>query len=112
MDFANRTVIVTGAEGSSHEVDYATYKASLIYGLTKPIAWFEAKHVIRYVCISPDPVFTKQAMAKIKTMLGRADDPQEIIDLCLFVNSDKGQFINGENIMIDGDRNAMQRSKQ
>ena len=34
---------------------------------------------------------------------------QEIIDLCLFVASEKGQFINGENIMIDGGRNAMGR---
>ena len=48
-------------------------------------------------------------MAKMQTMLGRAADPQEIIDLCLFIASDKGQFINGENIMIDGGRNAMPR---
>ena len=32
-----------------------------------------------------------------------------IIDLCLFLASKKGQFINGENIMIDGGRNAMTR---
>jgi len=51
-------------------------------------------------------------MAKMKTMLGRAAEPQEIIDLCLFVASDKGQFINGENIMIDGGRNAMKRIKE
>jgi hypothetical protein len=31
--------------------------------------------------------------------------------LCLFLASDKGQFINGENIMIDGGRNAMRRGK-
>ncbi|MBR2343257.1 MAG: SDR family oxidoreductase [Clostridia bacterium] len=36
---------------------------------------------------------------------------KEIIDLCLFLASDKRQFINGENIMIDGGRNAMKRSK-
>ena len=35
--------------------------------------------------------------------------PQEIIDLCLFIASEKGQFINGENIMIDGGRNALRR---
>ena len=48
-------------------------------------------------------------MAGMKTLLGRAADPREIIDLCLFIASDKGQFINGENIMIDGGRNAMGR---
>ena len=50
-------------------------------------------------------------MAGMKTLLGRAADPQEIIDLCLFVASDKAKFINGENIMIDGGRNAMKRGK-
>ena len=45
-----------------------------------------------------------------KTMLGRAAEPQEIIDLCLFVASEKGQFINDENSMIDGGRNTMERT--
>ena len=49
-------------------------------------------------------------MAEMQTLLGRAAEPQEIIDLCLFIASDKGQFINGENIMIDGGRSAMQKS--
>ena len=48
-------------------------------------------------------------MANMTTLLGRAAAPQEIVDLCLFIASDKGQFINGENIMIDGGRNAMRR---
>lgn len=51
----------------------------------------------------------KTGMAYMKTLEGRAADPQEIIDLVLFVASEKGQFINGENIMIDGGRNAMGR---
>lgn len=100
---------ITGAEGSSYGMDYATSKAGLMYGLTKSIAQFGAKHGIRCVCISPGPVLTRAAMANMKTMLGRAAEPQEIIDLCLFIASEKGQFINGENIMIDGGRNAMGR---
>ena len=43
-------------------------------------------------------------------MLVRAAEPQEIIDLCLFVASEKGQFINDENSMIDGGRNTMERT--
>ena len=101
---------ITGAEGSSYGMDYATSKAGIMYGLTKSIAQFGEKHGIRCVCISPGPVLTRAAMANMKTMLGRAAEPQEIIDLCLFIASDKGQFINGENIMIDGGRNAMRRS--
>ena len=100
---------ITGAEGDGYGMDYPTSKAGLMYGLTKSIAQFGSKHGIRCVCISPGPVLTREAMAKMPTLLGRAAEPQEIIDLCLFVASDKGQFINGENIMIDGGRNAMGR---
>ena len=100
---------ITGMEGDHYGMDYPTAKAGLMFGLTKSIAQYGEKHGIRCVCISPGPVLTRAAMANMKTMLGRAADPQEIIDLVLFVASDKGQFINGENIMIDGGRNAMKR---
>ena len=100
---------ITGAEGSKYGMDYSTAKAGLMYGLTKSIAQYGAKYGIRCVCVSPGPVLTRAAMGKMQTLLGRAAEPQEIIDLCLFLASDKGQFINGENIMIDGGRNAMRR---
>ena len=100
---------ITGAEGSSYGPDYATSMAGLMYGLTKSIAQYGAIYNIRCVCVSPGPVLTREAMAGMKTLIGRAAEPQEIIDLCLFIASEKGQFINGENIMIDGGRNAMQR---
>lgn len=102
---------ITGQEGSSFGMDYPTSKAGLMFGLTKSIAQYGEKYGIRSVCVSPGPVLTRDAMASMKTLLGRAADPQEIIDLCLFIASDKGQFINGENIMIDGGRNAMGRGK-
>jgi NAD(P)-dependent dehydrogenase (short-subunit alcohol dehydrogenase family) len=100
---------ISGAEGSGSGPDYPTAKAGLMYGLTKSIAQFGAKHGIRCVCVSPGPVLTRANMSNMKTLLGRAAEPQEIIDLILFIASDKGQFINGENIMIDGGRNAMNR---
>ena len=100
---------ITGAEGSSYGMDYSVSKAGLMYGLTKSLAQFGAPYGIRCVCVSPGPVLTREAMAQMWTPLGRAADPQEIIDLILFIASDKGQFINGENIMIDGGRNAMGR---
>ena len=100
---------ITGAEGDAGGMDYPTAKAGLMYGLTKSISQYGAPHNIRCVCISPGPVLTRAAMANMKTPMGRAADPQEIIDLILFVASEKGQFINGENIMIDGGRNAAPR---
>lgn len=100
---------ITGQEGDGYGMDYPTSKAGLMFGLTKSIAQFGAKYGIRCVCVSPGPVLTRANMANMQTLLGRAAEPQEIIDLCLFIASEKGQFINGENIMIDGGRNAMGR---
>ena len=101
---------ISGAEGDGQGMDYPTAKAGLMYGLTKSIAQYGARHNIRCVCVSPGPVLTRAAMANMKTLMGRAAEPQEIIDLILFIASEKGQFINGENILIDGGRNAAGRN--
>ena len=100
---------ISGVEGDGYGVDYTASKSGLMYGFTRSIAQYGAYYGIRCVCISPGPVLTRAAMANMRTMLGRAADPQEIIDLVLYVASEKGQFINGENIMIDGGRNALPR---
>ena len=100
---------ISGAEGDGYGVEYPTAKSGLMYGFTKSIAQYGAKYGIRCVCVSPGPVLTRAAMANMHTLLGRAAEPQEIIDLILFIASDKGQFINGENILIDGGRNAAGR---
>lgn len=101
---------ITGMEGDGRGMDYPTAKSGAMFGLTKSLAQYGAKYGVRCVCVSPGPVLTRPGMAFMKTLLGRAAEPQEIIDLVLFLASDKGQFINGENIMIDGGRNAMQRA--
>ena len=102
---------ITGMEGDGYGIEYPTAKSGLMFGFTKSLAQAGAKYGIRAICISPGPVLTREAMAGMKTLAGRAAYPQEIIDLILFVASDKGKFINGENIMIDGGRNAMERIK-
>lgn len=100
---------ITGKEGDGRGMDYPTAKSGVMFGLTKSLAQFGSKYNVRCVCVSPGPVLTRAAMAGMKTLLHRAAQPQEIIDLILFIASEKGQFINGENIMIDGGRNAMGR---
>ena len=35
-------------------------------------------------------------------MAGRPGEPEEIADVAAFVSSDKGSYINGQNIMVDG----------
>ena len=100
---------ISGMEGDGRGVDYPTAKSGAMFGLTKSLAQYGSQYGIRCVCVSPGPVLTRPAMANMKTLLHRAAEPQEIIDLILFIASDKGAFINGENIMIDGGRNAAPR---
>jgi len=100
---------ITGEEGGGKGFGYATAKSGAMYGLTKSMAQYGEKHGIRCVCVSPGPVMTRDAMAGMRTMLGRAAEPIEIIDVILFIASDKGGFINGTNIMVDGGRNALGR---
>lgn len=100
---------ISGAECDGYGVEYPTAKAGLMYGFTKCMAQYGAPYGIRCVCVSPGPVLTRPGMANMKTLLGRAAQPQEIIDLILYLVSDKANFITGENIMIDGGRAAMNR---
>ncbi len=100
---------ISGVEGDGRGVDYPAAKSGLMFGFTRSIAQCGAPYGVRCVCVSPGPVLTRPAMANMKTMLGRAAEPGEVVDLILFIASEKGQFINGENILIDGGRYAMSR---
>lgn len=101
---------ITGVEGDSTGMDYPTAKSGVMNGLTTSLAQYGSKYGVRCVCVSPGPVLTRPGMANMKTLVGRAAEPIEIIDFILFIASDKGQFINGTNLMIDGGRSAMKRS--
>lgn len=99
---------VTGEQGSDYGVEYAVAKSGLMKGLTKSLAAYGAPYGIRCVCVAPGPVLTRAAMANMKTAIGRAAEPQEIIDLILFLISDKATFITGECVLADGGRVLMQ----
>lgn len=99
----------TGLDGSDYGMDYPTAKSGVMNGLTVSLAQYGAKYGVRCVCVSPGPVNTRPAMVKLKTLLGRIAEPQEIVDMILFVASDKGQFLDGTNIMLDGGRCAAKR---
>lgn len=100
---------ISGLEGDPRDPSYCTAKSGAMIGLTRSLSQCGAYFGVRCVCVSPGPVLTRPEMANMGTPMGRAADPQEIIDLILFIASEKGQFINGENIMIDGGRNAAGR---
>ena len=99
-----------GEEGSEFDIAYATSKAGAMYGLTKSVARAGAKYGVRCFCVAPGPVLTRAAMANMKTLEGRAAEPQEIVDMVLYGASEQGAFINGTTIQIDGGRSAMGRS--
>lgn len=97
-------------EEAAGSMAYSVSKAGLMNALTKSVAIYGAKHNVRAVCVSPGPVLTREAMGKLKTLVGRAADPQEIVDFILYLASDKAAFITGSNHLIDGGRIAMTRS--
>ena len=78
-----------------------------MYGLTKSIALYGGQYNVRCCSVAPGPVLTRPDMATMKTLLGRAAQPQEIVDMILYLASEKAAFITGENILLDGGRNVM-----
>ncbi len=98
---------ITGEEGCGCNVAYSASKSAAMNGLTKSLALYGSGYGIRCVCVSPGPVLTRPGMAAMKTALGRAAEPKEIVDMVLYAASDEGSFIDGVNILMDGGRNIM-----
>jgi NAD(P)-dependent dehydrogenase (short-subunit alcohol dehydrogenase family) len=94
---------VSGMEGSGRAICYSTAKSGML-GLTKSLALAGAPYNVRACCVSPGPVLTRPGMANMKTRLGRAAEPREVVDFILYLCSDKAAFITGSNHMIDGGR--------
>ena len=109
---AKSGVIVTLGSVTGFECD-----ASSTYGITKTgldrlalvLAKAGAPHGVRAFCVAPGPVLTRPAMAKMKTALGFASEPQEVVDYILYMASPKGRSITGETYVIDAGRLALPR---
>jgi len=93
---------VDGETGGA--VDYAAEKSGITYGLTKALARIGAPHNVRCCAVTPGPVLTRAAMANMKTALGRAAEPIEVVKLVMYLCSDDAAFITGTNHIIDGGR--------
>ena len=59
---------------------------------------------VRCCAVSPGPVLTRAAMSGMKTALGRAAEPIEIVKLVMYLCSDDAAFITGTNYNIEGGR--------
>ncbi|MCR5262914.1 MAG: SDR family oxidoreductase [Clostridiales bacterium] len=87
----------------SAAADYSSEKSGL-FGLTKSIALMGAADGIRCCCVTPGPVLTRPAMANMRTPMGRAAEVREVVDMVLYLCSDKASFITGANVTVDGGR--------
>lgn len=96
---------VDGLTGSPGAIDYSACKSGVL-GMTKSLALAGASHGVRACCMSPGPVLTRPAMANMKTPLGRAAEPEEVVHLILYLSSDDAAFITGSNHTIDGGRSC------
>jgi NAD(P)-dependent dehydrogenase (short-subunit alcohol dehydrogenase family) len=97
---------ITGEEGCRNNVGYATSKAGIMNGMTKSLAQYGAQHGIRCCCVAPGPVLTRAAMAAMKTMTGKAAEPIEIVNMIMYLTSDKAVSITGTTFFVDGGRAA------
>lgn len=91
---------------------YGATKASIIQ-LTKYFASYMSKYKINVNCISPGGLENKQKQKRnfikrysAKVPLKRMGKVDELTSLILFLLDNKSNYINGENIVIDGGYNA------
>ncbi len=100
------TIILFGSisaeVGCQYNVGYSAAKSGAVNGLTKSLARYGSQYNIRCCSVTPGPVLTRPGMAALQTPLGRAAQPQEIVDLVLYLASDTGSFMTGINVVIDG----------
>ncbi len=97
---------VTGFEGDGVGAMYGTAKSGL-FNFVKGLAMAGAPHGVRSVCVTPGPVLSRAAMNNMPTLMGRAAELEELVDVILFMCSDNASFITGTNHVVDGGRLCM-----
>lgn len=99
---------VTGFEGDGVGTMYGTAKSGL-FNFVKGLALAGGPHNVRAVCVTPGPILTRAAMSGMPTVLGRAAEPHELVDVILFLCSANASFVTGTNHVVDGGRLLMYR---
>ena len=97
---------VTGFEGCGIGAMYGTAKSGL-FNFVKGLAMAGAPHGVRAVCVTPGPVLSRAAMGNMPTLMHRAAELEELVDVILFMCSDNASFITGTNHVVDGGRLCM-----
>lgn len=97
---------VTGFEGDGVGTMYGTAKSGL-FNFVKGLAIAGGPHNVRALCVTPGPVLTRAAMSGMPTVLGRAAETHELVDVILFMCSGNASFVTGTNHVVDGGRLCM-----
>lgn len=101
---------VVGVSGNAGQANYAASKAGMI-GLTKSAAKELAKKGVTVNAIAPGFIETEMTdklsdkvkeETKIKIPVGRFGKTKDIADLVCYLASDKGNYITGQVINVDG----------
>ena len=102
---------VTGIEGDGVGSMYGAAKSGL-FNFAKSLAIAGAPHNVRAVCITPGPILSRAAMAGMPTLLGRAGEVIELVNVIMFMCSSEASFITGTNHIVDGGRLCMYQPYQ
>lgn len=94
---------IRGIVGDKNNILYGTAKGGVI-AFTKSLAMEAGPYGITVNSISPGAIASRPGPATCPTFLNRAGSCDEVAELALFLASDEGSFITGENIVIDGGR--------
>jgi len=97
---------VTGIEGDGVGTMYGTAKSGL-FNFVKGLAIAGGPHNVRALCVTPGPILSRAAMSGMPTVLGRAGEMKELVDVVLFMCSDAASFVTGTNHVVDGGRLCM-----
>jgi len=97
---------VTGIEGDGVGTMYGTAKSGL-FNFVKGLAIAGGPHNVRALCVTPGPILSRAAMSGMPTLLGRAGEMKELVDVVLFLCSDSASFVTGTNHIVDGGRLCM-----
>ena len=101
---------VAGLMGNPGQVNYSASKAGL-GGFTRALAKEVAARNITVNCIAPGFIetdmtnhFKEKELENILNQIpaNKMGNPQNIADLALFLASDKGEYITGQTISVDG----------
>lgn len=92
---------VMGIEADRIGAMYGAAKSGL-FNFVKSLALAGGPHGVRAVCVSPGPVLTRPGMSTMATVRGSAAQPDELINVILYLCSDDASFVTGTNVLVDG----------